>query len=122
MYIYFLRELGFIWLIVITTIMFQHPEEIATMAIDLLAAVKQIKIPQNQYQCLNLRIGIHTGKLNNYILLLKCTLIIVKAINRHALRFFIFQPDYMNYRSKVVNFSKARLLIVCFMLISYAIM
>ena len=40
----------------------QHSSEIATMSIDLLAAVKQVRIPHMPEEKLRLRIGIHTGK------------------------------------------------------------
>ena len=39
----------------------QHVDEIATMAIDLLAAVKQVKIPHQPDEKLMLRIGLHSG-------------------------------------------------------------
>ncbi|XP_013412013.1 uncharacterized protein LOC106174850 [Lingula anatina] len=39
----------------------KHAEEIATMAIDLVAAVKQVSIPHAPSEQLKLRIGIHTG-------------------------------------------------------------
>lgn len=39
----------------------RHVEEIATMSIDLLAAVKQIRIPHNPEEKMRLRIGLHTG-------------------------------------------------------------
>ena len=40
----------------------QHGEEIATMSLDLLAAVQQVKIPHSPDEKLMLRIGLHTGK------------------------------------------------------------
>ena len=40
----------------------QHVDEIAAMAIDLLAAVKQVKIPHKPDEKLMLRIGLHTGR------------------------------------------------------------
>ncbi|ESO91433.1 hypothetical protein LOTGIDRAFT_74183, partial [Lottia gigantea] len=40
----------------------KHAEEIATMSIDLLTAVKQVKVPiPIEHNCLQMRIGIHTG-------------------------------------------------------------
>ncbi|CAH1773967.1 unnamed protein product [Owenia fusiformis] len=39
----------------------KHIEEIATMALDLLTAVKQVSIPHSPQEKLRLRIGIHTG-------------------------------------------------------------
>ena len=43
-------------------VLLQHTDEIATMSIDLLAAVKQVKIPHDPDQKLMLRIGLHTGE------------------------------------------------------------
>ncbi|CAD5115744.1 DgyrCDS4689 [Dimorphilus gyrociliatus] len=39
----------------------RHVEEIATMSIDLLAAIKQIRVPHNPEEKMRLRIGLHTG-------------------------------------------------------------
>lgn len=41
----------------------QHAGEIASMALDLLAAVKTFKIPHRLDETLKLRIGIHTGEM-----------------------------------------------------------
>jgi class 3 adenylate cyclase len=40
----------------------QHAEEIATMAIDLLSSIKQLKIPHKKEEHIHIRVGIHTGK------------------------------------------------------------
>ncbi|XP_069105727.1 uncharacterized protein [Argopecten irradians] len=39
----------------------RHVEEIATMAIDLLAAIKQVKVPHTNSDHVQIRIGCHTG-------------------------------------------------------------
>ncbi|XP_021374613.1 receptor-type guanylate cyclase Gyc76C-like [Mizuhopecten yessoensis] len=39
----------------------KHAEEIATMAIDLLAAIKQVKVPHTNSDHVQIRIGCHTG-------------------------------------------------------------
>lgn len=40
----------------------RHADEIAKMALDLVAAVRQVSIPHMPNQRLQLRAGIHTGK------------------------------------------------------------
>ncbi|XP_064599427.1 receptor-type guanylate cyclase Gyc76C-like [Liolophura sinensis] len=39
----------------------RHVEELATMALDLLTAVKQVRVPHKPEETLQLRIGMHTG-------------------------------------------------------------
>ena len=45
----------------------QHVEEISTMSIDLLSAIKQVKNPRCPENNIQIRIGIHTGKFNRQI-------------------------------------------------------
>ena len=39
----------------------RHAGEVATMALDLRSAIKQVKLPHDPDRTLELRIGIHTG-------------------------------------------------------------
>ncbi|CAC5372375.1 Guanylate cyclase 32E,Guanylate cyclase soluble subunit beta-2,Receptor-type guanylate cyclase gcy-19,Retinal guanylyl cyclase 2,Heat-stable enterotoxin receptor,Olfactory guanylyl cyclase GC-D,Atrial natriuretic peptide receptor 2,Receptor-type guanylate cyclase gcy-9,Receptor-type guanylate cyclase Gyc76C,Soluble guanylate cyclase 89Da,Receptor-type guanylate cyclase gcy-27,Receptor-type guanylate cyclase gcy-18,Receptor-type guanylate cyclase gcy-28,Speract receptor,Receptor-type guanylate cyclase gcy-1 len=39
----------------------KHAEEIATMGIDLVASIKQLKIPHKKEEHIKIRVGIHTG-------------------------------------------------------------
>ena len=39
----------------------QHAEEIATMGIDLVSSIKQLKIPHKKEEHIEIRVGIHTG-------------------------------------------------------------
>ncbi|XP_052083499.1 atrial natriuretic peptide receptor 1-like [Mytilus californianus] len=39
----------------------KHAEEIATMGIDLVASIKQLKIPHKKEEHIRIRVGIHTG-------------------------------------------------------------
>ena len=56
-----------------------HVTEIATMALDLLSHVKKLEIPHLPGTKLKIRIGIHSGKLNDF------------AIGHQR---FIFEMDY----------------------------
>lgn len=45
----------------------RHADEIAKMALDLVAAVRQVSIPHMPNQRLQLRAGIHTGMQNSLL-------------------------------------------------------
>lgn len=45
----------------------RHADEIAKMALDLLAAVRQVVIPHMPNERLQLRAGIHTGERTEYL-------------------------------------------------------
>lgn len=45
----------------------RHADEIAKMALDLLAAVRQVVVPHMPNERLQLRAGIHTGELKDLI-------------------------------------------------------
>ena len=56
-----------VFLLLCPILSFKHVEEIATMSIDLLSAIKQVRNPCHPEQNIQIRIGIHSGKETMFI-------------------------------------------------------